>query len=123
MRDLDRRIARLEASAPGGRVPEVPLDILLYLKTLERHQARENDAEPPPYSADELAAMYRDDLEDAAGAGTVGMLRASGGWQTPEAAELLDLWEEDARRRLELIQDLPPERWGEVYEDDHEGDE
>jgi hypothetical protein len=30
---------------------------------------------------------------------------------------MLDEWEEDARRRLAEAEGLPPERWGEDYEE------
>ncbi len=47
------------------------------------------------------------------------MLRASGGWQAPEALERLDAWEEGARRRLARLE--AGESLGDVYEEEDEG--
>ncbi|MDP9458118.1 MAG: hypothetical protein M3Q60_20625 [Actinomycetota bacterium] len=114
-----RRLERLEAARGVEKAPyEVPLPTRLYLKAVERCRARENGEEPPAYSPDELAALHAEDLEAAAGGGTVGQLRGSAGWQTPEGADLLDSWEEGARRRLARVAE--GETLEAVYEDDEE---
>lgn len=100
---------------------EIPIEVHLLLKDVERHRAREVGEEPPAYTQEELEEMHRDDLETVAGGGVVGQLRSSAGRSSPDAHARLDEWEESARRRLEQTKDLPPERWGEVYE--HEDEE
>ncbi len=112
-----RRLERLEAARGAGETPyEVPMTTLLYLKAVERYRAHECGEEPPAYSPDELAALHAEDLETVSGGGAVGQLRGSAGWQLPEGADLLDSWEEDARRRLERVEG--GEALQAVYEDE-----
>jgi hypothetical protein len=85
---------------------------------VERYQARENGEDPPAYAPDELTALHAKDLNTASGGGMVGALRDSGGWESPEGADLLDSWEEDARRRLERVEG--GEALQAVYEDDED---
>ena len=88
----------------------------VYLKTLERYYARTQGKEPPEYSQEEILEMRRQDLEITDGdGGVVTYMRDSPGWQTLEAQQMLDEWEEGAHRRLEEAKDLPPERWCEVW--------
>ncbi len=110
-----RRLERLEARASGEQ-RETPVEARILLKAVARHQARERGEEPPPYTRAELEEMYREDLETIAGAGVVGQLRSSVGWQSPDALDRLDQWEEDARRRLERIES--GERLEDVYADE-----
>jgi hypothetical protein len=87
---------------------------------IARCQARTEGKEPPSYTQEEIEERRRQDLETVAGNGAEASLRASIGWQSPEAQQRLDEWEEDARRRVEKAKDLPPERWGEVWGVDEE---
>lgn len=122
-----RRLERLEASASKGLAHEIPLEVLILLKAVAGHQARKRGEDPPDYTQEEIETLRQDDLEAVAGLGTVGRLRNSAGWTSPEALEHLEAWEEDARRRLASAEGLPPERWGEVWgadeetEDDEDG--
>ncbi len=124
MGGLGRRLGDLEARATKGQAREIPMHLRLHAKATERLRARIRGEEPPAYTQEEIDALREDDLADASGGGTVGMLRASGGWWRPEDLAILDAWEEGARRRIEKTAALPPKRWGEVYEeDDDEGEE
>jgi hypothetical protein len=104
--------SRMETEARRG---ETTLEVRVLLKAVARHQAREEGKEPPPYTQEEIEEMRRDDLEIAAGGGVVGWLREGAGWRSEEARTKLDEWEQDAYRRLEQAQNLPPERWSEVW--------
>ena len=64
--------------------------------------------------------MRRSDIESVEGRGVEAQLRESIGWQSPEAQQALDEWEQKARRRVEKAKGLPPERWGEVWGVDDE---
>ncbi len=111
-----RRLERLEA-VWGAETPyEVPVEVRIYLKVLARHRAREDDEEPPTYAPDELAALHAEDLAIVSGGGVVGTLRDSGGWESPEGADLLDSWEDDARRRLARVEEGEPLEL--VYDED-----
>ena len=114
---LGRRLEKLEAGAEKDTASrwEVPIETRLYLTMVARHQARAEGEEPPPYTHEEIEEMRRSDIETVEGRGTEAQLRASIGWQSPEAQQSLDEWEQEARRRLELAKDLPAERWGEVW--------
>lgn len=116
---LERRLNSLEARTSGTQ-RETPPEVRVLLKAVERHRAHVAGEEPPPYSQGEIEALHAEDLETVAGRGVVGQLRSSEGWSSPEALDRLDEWEEGARRRVEQTKDLPPERWGEVYEHDDE---
>lgn len=111
-----KRLERLEAENSDGFAPDPSYWAAMVLcKHHERLTARREGREPPPYSQEEIEEMRRDDLEVAAGGGVVGWLREGGGWQSEEARAKLDGWEQDARRRLEQAESLPPERWCEVW--------
>ena len=101
---LERRLSDLEARSSGAEW-EIPIEVRIHLRAVDRHRARENGEETPAYSREELEKMHRDDLDEAAGGGVVGILRDGPGWQSPESLNLLDEWEEDARRRLERVED------------------
>ncbi len=116
MGDIERRLQRLEGA--GGGTPEIPVEVRIYLRAIERHRARENGEEPPAYAPDELAALHAEDLDNASGGGAVGPLRESGGWESPEGRAHLDCWEDDARRRLARIEE--GETLEAVYGDDAE---
>ncbi len=88
----------------------------LYLKAVERYRARERGEELPAYTQEELEALREHDLENVAGGGAVGQLRASAGWKSPEGRELLDAWEEAARRRLARVDE--GETLGAVYNEE-----
>jgi hypothetical protein len=64
--------------------------------------------------------MRRSDIEGVQGRDVEAQLRASIGWQPPEAQQALDEWEQAARRRVEKARDLPPECWVEVWGADEE---
>lgn len=113
---IKRRLGELEARMENeARRGETPPEVGVLLKAVARHQARGEGKEPPPYTQDEIEEMRRDDLEVAAGGGVVGRLREARGWHSEEARAKLDEWEEDAHRRLEHAENLPPERWCEVW--------
>ena len=54
------------------------------------------------------------------GRGTEAQLRESIGWQSPEAQQALNEWEQEAWRRVEKGKDLPPEQWCVVWGVDDE---
>ncbi len=64
--------------------------------------------------------MRRSDMESVEGRGVEAQLRESIGWQSPEAQQSLNEWEQEARRRVEKAKYLPPERWVEVWGVDEE---
>jgi hypothetical protein len=90
------------------------------LTMIARHQARREGKEPPPYTQEEIEEMRRSDIETVEGRGVEAQLRESIGWQSLEAQQSLDKWEQKARRRVEKAKGLPPERWGEVWGVDEE---
>ena len=98
---LEDRLRRLEAEIK----PDEPKDagymtlVGLVVKDMERWRAKQAGEEPPPYTRAEVEERRRQDLKTLAG-DNVG-LRDNPGWQSEEAQRLLDIWEEDARRRLE----------------------
>ena len=123
MGSLERRLEKLEARAGKDAASrwEVPIETRVYLARVARCQARAEGKELPPYTHEEIEEMRRSDTESVEGRGVVGWLRESTGWQSLEAQQALDEWEQDARKRLERAKDLPPERWGEVWGVDEEG--
>ena len=104
---LERRLTNLEARAPGTKW-KIPIEVRVHLKAVERHQARARGEEPPPYTQEEIAHMHEEDLAEAAGGGVVGLFRDSAGWTSPEALQMLNAWEDAARRRLERVEDGDP---------------
>lgn len=95
------------------------MEVRVLLRATERYRAAEAGEEVPPYAAEEVEAMHREDLETAAGAGMVGEMRESEtDWNSPEAEEVLGKWEEAARRRLERI--AGGEALDDVYNDQDE---
>jgi hypothetical protein len=111
-RRLGELETRRETEASQGTTPP---ELGLFFKVIASHQAREEGKEPPPYTQEEIVKLRQDDLEIAAGRGVVVQLRKSVGWQSEEALATLKEWEEDARRRLGQAENLPPERWCEVW--------
>ncbi len=97
---LERRLSDLEAGSSGAEW-EIPIEVRILLKAVAGHRARERGEKPPTYTQEELEAMREEDLEVISGGGVVGILRDSAGWTSPESLEILDSWEEGARRRLE----------------------
>ena len=121
---LERRLTNLETRASGADSKwEILMEVRIHLKAVDRHRARENGEDPPPYSQEEIEAMREDDLEVVAGGSVVDHLRDIPGWQSPDAQTTLDKWEEGARRQLEQTEGLPREEWGQVYEDEELHDE
>jgi hypothetical protein len=122
VRDARKRLEKLEAGAGKGAASrwEVPIETRVYLTMVARHRARIEGEEPPEYSWEEIEEMRHQDLETVAGNGAEASLRGSIGWQTPEAQQMLGEWKDEARRRVEKAQDLPSERWGEVWGVDEE---
>jgi hypothetical protein len=119
---LERRLQALEAKeANDGSGWTIPIEARVLMTAVARCHGLEDGKRPPRHAQEEIAHLRESDLEDAAGGGVVGQLRDSPGWQSEEARELLDSWEEGARRRLKSSEGLPPERWHEAYERD--GDE
>jgi hypothetical protein len=113
---VHKRLEKLEAQTSDADSKWViPIEVRILAKAVERHQARNDGREPPPYAQEEIEQLRRYDLEIAAGGGVVGQFRESLGWQSEEAHELLDDWERDAHRRLEQAKSLPPKRWCEVW--------
>jgi hypothetical protein len=118
VRSLERRLERLEGGVEKSASRwQIPFEVLVYTKMCERYRARTEGKEPTEYSWEEIEEMRRQDLETISGKGAEASLRDSIGWQIPEAQQILDEWEEDARRRLAEAEGLPPERWGEGYEE------
>ncbi len=121
--NVRKRLEKLEATAEKATSSELPIELRVYLKTVERYGARERGEEPPPYDQEEIEELRRDDLEAVAGHGFIQELRDSRGWQSPEGQHILSQWEEGAKRRVEKANDLPPERWHEVWGVDNEDEE
>jgi hypothetical protein len=120
---LESRCRRLEEQTERANSQwEVPMYTRIYLKHIERHRARKEGHEPPPFTQEEIEYLYQEDLDAASGEGVVAFYRESLGWQSEEAQAMLDEWEEGARRRVEKAKDLPPSRWCEVWgaEEDEE---
>jgi hypothetical protein len=106
------------------KAPPIPIEVRILTKAVARHQAQKEGREAPPYTQEELEEMRRDDLETVAGEGFEAQMRENAGWQTEEGQALLDAWEEDAHRRLDAAEGLPPEEWHLVWGvDDEEEDE
>jgi hypothetical protein len=122
---MRRRLERLEVGAEDRLSGwKVPPEVLVLAKAGERHQAIQEGREPPPYTQEEIEEMRRTDIEIVEGSGAAQHYRDIPGWQSEEAQRMLDSWEEEARRRVELGKDLPPERWSEVWgADDNENDD
>jgi hypothetical protein len=113
---FERRLEKLEARLRNsGETPSTPIELRVYFSTIERAQAHKEGRKPRPYTQEEIEYLRQGDLEIAAGGGVVGHLRESVGWQGEESRAGLDVWEEDARGRVEAAKDLPPERWHEVW--------
>ena len=110
---LEDRLSRVEAAADAAKPHTVPIHTRLLVKYMERRRAFEEGRELPAYTDEELNAKYQSDLEVAAGEGVVGWLRGSAGWARPQERQLLAIWEEQARRRVEAAQNLP---LAEVYD-------
>ena len=102
---LRRRLEHLEGQAEKGSAPHEDGEsyrlAMVLCKHVERHQARIAGEDPPPYTPEEIEEMRRLDMESVEGRGVEAQLRESIGWQSPEAQQALDEWEQDARRRLE----------------------
>jgi hypothetical protein len=120
---IERRLKKLEGGVSDANSEWVtPIEVLVHCKAVERHQALRDGKEPPAYSREEVAALREWDIETVAGEGFEAQMRENAGWQTEEGQALLDLWEQEARRRLKAAEGLPPERWPEVWtEDEDEG--
>ena len=114
MGSVEKRVTDLEAKTPDA-LWETPIGVLVLLKAVARHHARERGEQPPAYSQEELAHMHSEDLVEAAGGGVVGKFRNCAGWTSPEAMELLAAWEEDARQRLARVEAGEP--LAAVYDD------
>jgi hypothetical protein len=111
---MKRRLEALEAGSTGSYWV-TPVEVLVHTKSVERYQALRDGKEPPAYFREEVEAIRQWDLETVAGKGVEARLRDSLGWRTPGSQELLDEWEEEARRRLEAAKGLPSEIWAEVW--------
>jgi hypothetical protein len=121
---IERRLQKLEGGTSDANSEWVtPIEVSVHCKAVERSQALRDGKELPAYSREEIAAMRQWDLETVEGKGVEARLRDSPGWRTPGSQELLDEWEEEARRRHEATEGLPPERWHEVWsvDDEEEG--
>jgi hypothetical protein len=114
--NLKRRLEDLEDRRRKVEEPHtMPPEVLVLTKMSERYQARTEGKEPPSYTQEEIEEMRRSDIETMEGRGVEASLRGSIGWQSPEAQQSLDEWEQEARRRVEKAKDFPPERWCEVW--------
>ena len=116
MESLNRRIRKLgsERKEPGEEWV-IPPEVRVVTKAAERYQAWTEGREMPPYTQEEIEEMRRADIEILEGSGVEQHYRDVPGWQSEEAQRMLDSWEEEAHRRVELGKDLPPELWGEVW--------
>jgi hypothetical protein len=113
MASLRHRLAILEARLTANSRRGIPPEV----RQLFREVAREREGRRVPrHTLSELEHLQREDLEEVSGRGMVADLRGDVSWQSHEAQDLLDEWEEGARERLARVDDLPPERWHEVYE-------
>ena len=121
---LEDRLKRLEVrGADATSEWIVPIEVRVHLRAVQRYHALEDGRELPPYTQEEVETLRRWDLETVSGSGVEAVFRNDPGWQSEEDRELLDSWEEGARRRLAAADGLPPERWGEVWgaDDDDDG--
>ena len=116
---IRQRLEALEAGAERATCAspkeDLPMHLRIYCRAIERYHARVEGRESTAFTQEEIAAIRESDLETVAGGGVAAELRDVPGWQSPEAQQILDEWEDDARRRLEQAEDLPPERWCEVW--------
>jgi hypothetical protein len=121
-----RRIEVLENKAEKTASPwKTPPEASVLLKTIERWHAGQEGREPPPYSQEEIEEMHRSDQETTDGQSHLAKLRDDPGWQSEESQELLDWWEEDARRRMALAESGVPleESYNDEAEDGLEEEE
>jgi hypothetical protein len=98
---LADRLSRLEKASPSVEEHSVPMAHRLLFRALERHNAVARGEELPRYTEEEALALYEEDLDVAAGGGTVGALRDSGGWDSEGSRAVLDKEQELARQRVE----------------------
>jgi hypothetical protein len=117
MAGLGDELRRLRKRLEEAPRYSVPVEVRAHMTHLERCQALEAFLEPPDYKEDELQHLYREDLFDAAGEGTIAHYRDAAGWQTEEARNTLDLWQNQAKQRVGLVEELG-EDWRDVYNHD-----
>ncbi|HVF01995.1 MAG TPA: hypothetical protein VNA27_11780 [Rubrobacteraceae bacterium] len=73
---VHKRLEKLEAQASDADSQWVILiEVPILAKAVERHQARNDGREPPPYAQEKIEEMRRYDLEIEAGGGVVGQFR------------------------------------------------
>jgi hypothetical protein len=86
----------------------------LHFKLHARSRAQREGREVPAYTQENIEELRRLDVE-LIHEGGIEEWRQSPSWQSPEAVEMLDAWEAETRRRLELGKDLAPEEWHLVW--------
>jgi hypothetical protein len=117
MASLGDELKRLRKQLQARPDHVAPMEVRVHLKQLERYKAVDAGLKPPAYTESELRYLYYEDLADAAGEGTIAAYRDTPGWQDSEAQDLLDSWQQDAARRVELVEELG-EEWRGVYQHD-----
>ena len=100
---IERRLKLLEDRSARDEDHEVPIEVRVLLKAVARLQAPERGDDPPAYTQDELEELLQQDLEILDGKWRE-MVFLEPGWQSSEARELLDVLEEDARRRVTMVE-------------------
>ncbi len=65
MSGIKRRLERLEASSPNAGRWQIPIEVRLLLKEIERHQAARAGLPLPEYTAEEWAEHLRQEEEFA----------------------------------------------------------
>jgi predicted nuclease of restriction endonuclease-like RecB superfamily len=118
---LGEELARLRQQIEGASQWEIPPEVSVVAKLHERAAASREDRAIPPYTRGELEELYRQDADDAWGAGVVGAFRSSVGWQSEQSQNTLDEWQAEAKRSLQRIEG--GETLAEVYEDGTEFEE
>lgn len=105
MTSLRKRLAAVEARVEMANSQEwvIPVEVRVLLKAQGREQSRRDGEPPPPYTWEEVQYLYREDLKTATSGGVAAEYRDVPGWQGELGQSLLDAWQSQARRRVELV--------------------
>jgi hypothetical protein len=100
---LEDELARLKAQLEAWQgAHELPPEVDLLCALGERHRTRREGLPVAPFAERQLEELYRHDVDMVEGEADV--YRRAPGWDDEEAQQLVDDWEEAARRRMEAIE-------------------
>lgn len=121
MTSLRKRLEAVEAQVEEANSQEwvIPIEVRVLAKAVERERSRRDGEPPPSYMWEEVQHLYREDLETATGYGVVAAYRDTPGWQGELGQSLLDAWQSESRRRVELAKSGVP--LSAIYDDLKEG--